>query len=291
MLCVMPAHTGSPKARVLGNALRQAREDKGLGLRALAGELDLDPSALSKWERGLMVPKDVVVARILTHLGINGERYDEILTMPEGADAAQWLAITLPEQRQQLAALLDFENTADTITTASPLLIPGLLQESGYVRAIMSAGTVPADEIATRVAVRIGRRDVITRRDPARLVAFIGESALRQVIGGPNVMAEQLTFLLEAASWANVELRVIPYASGWHPALEGPFTIIDPKVNAERATTPVVHIENRRSGLFLHEKEDVDTYRQAVDAVLLAAMSPTDTEELIAAVIKEMRTL
>jgi transcriptional regulator with XRE-family HTH domain len=290
MLCCMAGNMATPKARALGAALREAREERGLSLRKLASELDRDPSLLSRWETGKRAPQAIDVAQILTHLGVNGARYDEIVHMTEGADAAQWLAITLPEQRQQLAALLDFEDTADTITTASPLLIPGLLQESGYVRAIMSAGTVPADEIATRVAVRIGRRDVITRRDPARLVAFIGESALRQVIGGPTVMADQLTFLLEAASWVNVELRVIPYASGWHPALEGPFTIIDPKVNAERATTPVVHIENRRSGLFLHEKEDVDTYRQAVDAVLLAAMSPTDTEELIAAVIKEMRT-
>src|SRR4030088_482425 len=159
MLCFMVANTGSPKARVLGNALRQAREDKGLGLRELAGELGLDPSALSKWERGLMVPKDVIVARILTHLGINGERYDEILKMPANADASQWLAVTLPEQRQHLAAILDFENSAETITTVSPLLIPGLLQVSGYIRAIMSAGTVPEHEVATRLAVRIGRRD------------------------------------------------------------------------------------------------------------------------------------
>lgn len=290
MLCFMATNTASPKSRVLGNALRQAREEKGLGLRQLATELDLDYSALSKWERGLMVPKDVVVARILTHLGINGERYDEILKMPVNADASQWLAVTLPEQRQHLSAILDFENSAATITTVSPLLIPGLLQTSGYIRAIMSAGTVPEGEIATRVAVRIGRRDALTGRNAANLVALIGEAALRQVVGSADVMVDQLDHLLEVGKAPNVTVRVLPYASGWHPGLEGPFNLIDPRADSDMATMSVVHLENRRSGLFLHEEEDVAMYRHAVDTLLRAAMSPSQSAELIAAVIKEMRT-
>src|SRR5438876_200509 len=48
-------------------------------------------------------------ARILTHLGINGARYEEILAMVTGVEATQWIATTLPEQRQQNAALIDFE--------------------------------------------------------------------------------------------------------------------------------------------------------------------------------------
>jgi transcriptional regulator with XRE-family HTH domain len=286
----MADNTATPKARVLGAALREARKERDLSLRKLAAELGRDPGLLSRWETGKRVPQATDVAQILTFLGVTGDRYDEIIRMTQGTDAAQWLAVTLPEQRQHLAALLSFEDAADTITTVCPLLIPGLLQVSGYVRAIMVAGTVPSDEIATRVAVRIGRRDAITRRDPARLVAFIGEAALRQVIGGPEVMADQLAQLLEDAARPNIELRVVPFASGWHPGLEGPFTLIDPKADTQRATMPVVHIENRRSGLFLHEKEDVNTYRQAVDAMLLSAMSSTDTAGLIADVIKEMRT-
>jgi hypothetical protein len=39
----------------------------------------------------------------------------------------------------------------------------------------------------------------------------------------------------------------------------------------------------------LHAPEDVEACRESVDAVLRAAMSPTDTTELIAAAIEEMR--
>jgi transcriptional regulator with XRE-family HTH domain len=289
MLCGMTDHKVTAKSRTLGGALRVAREERGLKLRELAGQLSLDPSRLSKWELGKQIPKDTVVAQILTHLGVTGERYDEIVGLTSGASAGQWLAVSLPEQRQHLAALLDLEQHADTIVTVSPLLIPGLLQDGGYVRAIMSAGELPAEEISTRVAVRLGRRDAITRREnPARLRAFVGEAALRQIIGSRQVMVQQLQHLTQEAERENVELRVVPFDTGHHPGLEGPFTLIDPR--EDQGISAVVHIENRRSGLFLQEDEDVATYRHAVDTVAQVAMSLTDSIRLIATITDEMRS-
>ncbi len=279
MLCCMASNTRTPKARALGNALRAAREEHGSGLRKLATELDKDPGQLSRWETGERSPRPTDVAQILTHLGVSGDRYEEIIEMSSGTDEPRWLAVSLPEQRQQLAALLDFERTATTITEVSPLLIPGLLQTSNYARAIMVAANVPADEVETRVAVRVGRRDTITRKNPAHFIALVGEAALRQTIGTPEVMREQLEHLLELAERSNVDLRVIPFSSGWNPGLEGPFLLIDSEQG------PVVQLENRRSGLFLHEKEDVLTYRQAVDTVLEAAKNPTDSVQLVTEII------
>lgn len=259
-----------------------------MSLRAVAKDLGIDPSTLSRWESGKRVPEPAQIARILGHLGIDNSRYDEIMGMLDGVDATQWLAISLPEQRQQNSALLDFEATADTITEIAPLLIPGLVQTRGYARAIMSGGTVPPDEINTRVATRLGRRDVVSaeRPDPANLVVLIGEAALRQEIGSTEVMVEQLEYLLRVAGWDHVDLRVIPFSSGWHPALEGPFTLIDPRDDG----FPIVFLENRRSGLILHQEADVTAYREAVDVVLEVAMSPEASAELIADVIKGMRT-
>ncbi|MFF4600534.1 helix-turn-helix domain-containing protein, partial [Amycolatopsis sp. NPDC001370] len=276
------------KGRALGAALRKAREERGVSLRSVAKDLGIDPSTLSRWEAGKRVPPPADIARILGHLGIDNSRYDEIMGMLDGVDATQWLAISLPEQRQQNSALLDFEATANTITEVAPLLIPGLVQTRGYARAIMSGGTVPADEINTRVATRLGRRDVVSadRPDPANLVALIGEAALRQEIGSAEVMVEQLEYLLRVAAWDHVDLRVMPFTSGWHPALEGPFTLIDPRDDG----FPIVFLENRRSGLILHQEADVTAYREAVGVVLEVAMSPEASAELIADVIKGMRT-
>src|SRR5213595_3057924 len=108
MLCCMADNTATTKGRMLGGALKDAREERGVSLRSVAGELGIDPGLLSRIENGKRVPKESEVARILTHLGVNGERYDEIVAMLSGVSATEWHASTLPEQRQQLAALLEF---------------------------------------------------------------------------------------------------------------------------------------------------------------------------------------
>lgn len=266
----------TPKSRALGRALRQAREDTGLKLRELAERLGRDPGVLSRWETGERTPRPDQVAQILTLLGVNGEAFEEIIHLTQGTREAQWLAVTLPEQRQQLAALVDLEQTATAITEVSPLLIPGLLQTTPYIKAIMTGGSVPLDDIAMRVAIRVGRKDVITRARPVQFAGLIGEAALRQLIGSRAIMVEQLRYLLEMADRSNVDMRVVPYDSGWHPALEGPFIMIESK-----QATPVVQLENRRSLLFLHEDDDVDLYRQAVVMVRNAALGPTDSTALI----------
>lgn len=271
----------TPKSRALGRALREARQEKGLKLRDFAAQLGRDPGVLSRWETGERTPRPDQVAQILTLLGVNGDRYEEIINLTEGTHASQWLAVSLPEQRQQFAALLDFEQSATKITEVGPLFVPGLLQTGPYIRAIMSGGSVPLAEIASRVAMRLGRRDILTKRDPVHLGALVGEAALSQLIGGPEVMAEQLHHLLEMAKRSNVDLRVMPYHSGWHPGLEGAFLLIESK-----QATPVVQLENRRTVLFLHEDDDVGPYRQAVEMVLRIAMSPAESTALISEYMK-----
>src|SRR5262245_25884315 len=123
----------TPKARALGKALREAREATGQSLRAFAKQLGRDPGVLSRWETGDRTPQSDQVAQLLTKLGVTGERYDEVMELTRGTDERRWLAITLPEQRQQFAALLDLEASATTITAVAPLLVPGLLQTSGYI--------------------------------------------------------------------------------------------------------------------------------------------------------------
>lgn len=267
----------TPRARALGNALREARLDRDIGLRKFAKEIGRDPSLLSRWETGDRTPMPTDVAQILGKLDVSGERYDEIIELAYGTDDARWLATSLPGQRAQLAALLDFEQTASVITDLSPLVVPGLLQTGNYARAIMKDGRVPTDEIGTRVAVRVGRRDVLTRPEPVRLVALVGEAALRQRIGGRDVMVEQMDFLVEMARQPNVDIRIVPFDSDWHPALVGPALLIESETDAS-----VVHIELHDSGLFLHARPDVARYRKAADIVSGQAVNTEESTTLIA---------
>ncbi|MGQ0838050.1 DUF5753 domain-containing protein, partial [Actinokineospora sp.] len=191
-----------------------------------------------------------------------------------------------PEQRQQMSAFLDYEQNATAITEVAPLLIPGLLQTTDYIRTIMSTGgSVPQVDIPTRIAIRVGRREVITRQNPARLLALIGQAALCQDIGGKAVMAAQLRHLVEMARRPNVELRVVPFGVGWHPALDGSFALIDPD-----SPTSAVFLETRRTTLWLHKADDVRAYKSAVDTLLRTAMNLDDSIRFTAAMAERMES-
>lgn len=283
----------TPKAQALGAALRQAREDRKLLLRELAAMIKRDIGVVSRWETGDRTPKPEQVAQILTKLEVDGERYDEIMTLAYGTNESQWMATTLPEQRQQLAALVDWEHRATRIQELAPLLVPGILQTGDYVRGIMTAAGVPEDEIALRVAARLGRADAITKRKPAELSVFLGQAALNQDIGGRTTMLGQLDHLLQMAARPNVDLRIVPDHRGWHPGLEGPFVLIDaarPTSSRRAAVTSasIVFVATRRSDLMLHEDQDVAAYRRALDRVRDVSLAPEPSAKFISEVRKRM---
>ncbi len=275
----------TPKARALGAELRKAREAAGYSVRKFAEIMEISHATISRWETGQRSPTPEDVAAYLANAGVSAETRQQLVDLARDADGAHWLSVGMPEQHRQLAGLLEVERTATRITTVSTLLVPGLLQTGDYARAIMHAADVPANEIDTRVAVRIGRREAITRRSPARLEAFIAEPVLYAEIGGPAVMVDQLYALLEHAKRSNVEIRVIPMRTDWHPGLDGPFSLVE---TTDRA--PVVHLENRISGLFLHAPDEVEVYQAAVDRVKKTAMSAEESVTLIAEAINGKET-
>lgn len=282
MLWCMAGNTvrTTPKARALGAELRKAREHSGLGLRAIGELLDTSHTTVSRWETGERSPKLEDVAAYLQAVQAPAEVREEILELAREPDGPHWLSIGMPEQPRQMATLLEIERDARSITSVSPLLIPGLLQTAEYTRAIMTTGGVPEDQIDLRVAVRLGRRNALTRKDPASLVAFIGESALRQDIGGREVMSDQLKELLKVGQQGNVDLRVVPIETGWHAGLEGPFSLFEIE-----GRDSVVCVENRVSALYLHKPDDVAAYESALPRVEEVALGAEESTALIASLV------
>lgn len=274
-VCYMVSTT-TPKKQAVGAELRKARGDK-VSQRQMASRIGVSHVTLRRWENGEVLPRPEDVATILEIAGVPLESREEIIALAREPDETRWLAVGMPGVRQQLNALLDIESIATAISIVGPLLVPGLLQTRAYARTVMERGGVPASEINNRVTLRIGRRDAIARaEDPVRLNAYVGETVLRHRIGGAKVMADQLRFLVEAEQWPNVHLRVIPEEADWHPGLEGMFSITE---FPDR--TPVVHLETRISGLYLHEPPDVAAYQEGLARVHEIAMSPEDSSRLI----------
>ena len=274
----------SPKTVALGSALRTARESKNITLRDFAGQLGIDFGMLSRWETGIRTPKPENVAQILTSLGVVGEQYHGVMTLVQNSSSDHWVATSRLEAGQSSKAFNKIEQNSALITSVCPLLIPGLLQTSEYVRAIMSSGTgFSPEEIEDGVARRIKRRDVILRPIPAQLTVVLGEAALRQQIGSPAVHLQQLRYLLEMGARANVEIRVITFNAGWHPLLDGAFHLF-----TGDTVVPVVFIESRNVRTWLHLPEHVNRHRQAVREALDVALSANDSMRFIAGLVYRM---
>lgn len=274
---------GTPRTRALAGALRRARNDQGFGTRELGQRLGIPHTIISNWENGRRIPSIEDTAALLGALGVTTHRRHEILDLARHARDTNWLALSVLGTLQQIVGVIECERTATTITNWAPLVLPGLLQTADYARTIIGKDTLPLAEVDARVAQRMDRRDVLGRRDPVHLDALIGEWALREQVGGPIVMADQLRFLLLAAQWPTVTIRVVRSGGDWHPGSPGSFLLFDfPRVPS------VVYLEHHRCGVFAYDEGAIREFQAAAAAVRELAMNADDSHALIAKVLTEL---
>lgn len=273
--------TRNPRTRALATLLREARETSGLSVRGLARKLGVAHTTVSRWETGFNVPGMADVATTLAFLGVRGPEREKILAVAQGATQPDWLASGMSRGIEG-AAISDMERTATEMTEWCPLLIPGLLQTADFARAIIAPGAYPGFDVNTGVLVRLGRRDALTRAQPLRLRALVGEPALHGGIGGPAVMLDQLRHLLVMSDLPTVTLRVVPVSGEWHPGLTGPFIAYD-----FEADPSIVHIEHHRASAFLYDPGDVAAYQEVADALGRIALSPKDSQVAIRETIQQ----
>ncbi|WP_158889850.1 DUF5753 domain-containing protein [Amycolatopsis anabasis] len=222
------------------------------------------------------------MANYLYALGVPRQQRKAILDLARPLPAPDWLTIGQPGVAQQLAGVVECEREATSITTWTIGVIPGLLQTADYTRAIVGREKPDAE---TKVKVRMARQKILTRHNPVRLTALVSEMALRQVMGGTEVMADQLRYLLHATALENVTLRIMPIGEGWHPGLMGPFNLYK-----FAAAPSIVHLEHHRNSAFLFDSEDVRVYKEAAAKILEGAMDPARSFGFTAEVLNGMET-
>lgn len=275
----------SARLRDLGAELRALREARGVGVRALAREAGLKTHAhISLWEKGERQPSEDALTLVLAVLDVSGDDRERMLGMLRETQGPGRITAGMPGLGQTLSTLIDLESSARKITDYSLGLIPGLLQTSDYARAIM--GNSPHAE--TRVVLRAGRRDILTRSDPVELVALIDSEVLVRPAGTTrSVLIDQLRHLLRMGELPNVTIQIVSSTCPhWHAGLAGPFELIEfPKAS------PVVHLEHHRSSAFLWEGDDVREFVDAANEVRKLAMTPAESAEAIAWIVNGQETM
>ncbi|WP_028663143.1 helix-turn-helix domain-containing protein [Saccharomonospora halophila] len=271
------------RAHVLGGELRALRREAGLSQRTLADRMDRAHTVLVRWERGQRIPDSTGIEAFARALSLTVVERDRLVQLArEAADEpVNEVSAGAAGQTDVLDTLIKFEQVATGITTVSNALVSGLMQTAAYAR--LAIGDSP--EIQTKVATRIGRRDVITRdRDPARYTAYLLETVLHQRIGH-DVMCDQLRLIQRLGDLPNVSVRIIPEACGLTPAHTGSFALLE-----FAKADSIVHMEHLSSAVLLRDRDDVEAHRTALSSLDELALSPKESNNLIADVIDKMET-
>jgi transcriptional regulator with XRE-family HTH domain len=279
----MTVISGTAESRDLGAELRRLRTEAGLNTRAMAERAGVSNANISFWETGKrLVPLERLTA-LLDILSVTDDERERIIGLRRKADGPGELTTGSTSIGERVTRLIELERTATRITHVQPLVIPGLLQTSDYARVVFGDGP----DTDTKVALRAGRRDVITRRrNPVEFLALIDSEALFRPVGPPEVMADQLDHLARMAELPNVTIQIVPSrAPGYHPMLAGQFVLFE-----FPTATPIILLEHHRTSAFIWDRESVAAYLSVPEEIQRVALSPAQSLTMIQEIAHEMET-
>jgi Domain of unknown function (DUF5753)/Helix-turn-helix domain len=276
--------------RSIATALRKLREDSGQLLTEAAQGLMISTSKLSRLEnaQGKPLPRDIRDA--IRHYGIEGtEVAGNLQRWVEVAQRPGWWTDYGDEVLGGvlgglgLDAHLAYEADASVERTYTLPFVPALLQTTEYARAIFrDMEHRSEDKIRQLVDVRIRRQEALSFRDsldPLKLVAVTHESSLRQAVGSPAILQNQLDALIERSRAPNVSLHIFPFDASPVFTMTCMYAYFEYQ-DADREQD-VVHIETHAGYRSIEDPEKVAEYRKAHDALVKASLSEDDSRALI----------
>jgi transcriptional regulator with XRE-family HTH domain len=268
---------------LLGTHLRRLRESKGITARQAASAIRSSESKISRIELGRNAIREIDVLDLLTLYKVSTEEKEQLLNLAEQANRPGWwhrYHDILPDWFQ---AYVGMEEAARSIRVYEPQFIPGLLQTEEYAAAVISLGDFPVEEAERHVVLRKERQRRF-REGKLKLWVIVDEAALRRPVAGTGTQVEQLRYLLEQSSTANLTLQVIPYGVGGHAAPSA-FSMLR---FADRDLPDVVYVENLTSALYLDKQVEVDRYLLAMERLSIVAHVPHRTPDILGTIISEL---
>ena len=280
---------GGPTVRrmLVGAQLRRFRTDAGIAREEAGEAIRASEWKIHRLENGQVGFKERDVVDLLRLYGVSDPaEVASFVVLAHEANAPGWWHEYSDLMPQWLRAYVDLESVATLIRTYEGQFVPGLLQTEEYMRAVMRGAQIDSssEETERRIALRMKRQKVLTRKGGPRLWAVVDEAALRRRVGGPEVMRAQVERLLEATKLPNVILQVLPYGAGAHPAMTGAFSILR---FGDKDLPDVVYLEHLTDAAYLDKSDEVDQYHYVMEGICVLAAPREETPEILARIAKE----
>jgi transcriptional regulator with XRE-family HTH domain len=276
--------------RKLGAELRLLRDRLGLTTEEVGAELGCHNSKISRMENAkrACTKRDFEALMELYRVD-EGQRAELEQLMIRGRQRLPpWWDAYSDVIATAYAEFLAYEAEAIRCREYQPLLIPAQLQTEEYARAVTSPGftALGPDQVDSLVEVRLRRQGRPRDGIPMRLEVVVTEAALRLLVGGAEVMRDQLRHLRQATALDHVGLRVIPFTAGANGASTGAFTVFSP---GEDPGTDVAFLESAEAAtIFRDDPFTLRRLKRLLHNLSGAALSAEDTVKFLEQVEKDM---
>ncbi|HEY5986186.1 MAG TPA: DUF5753 domain-containing protein [Streptosporangiaceae bacterium] len=149
--------------------------------------------------------------------------------------------------------------------------------------------TAPAagneEAIERKIAVRTGRQERLTADDPPECWFVLNEAVIRRIVGGGRVMRAQLEHIARIADRPHINVKVLPFKAGAHPAMDGSFFIFG---FPEASGPDVVYQEGPMGSLYYEKLTEIERYQAMFNHLVAKALDPDESKTLIAEAAAEL---
>ncbi|MEU6403722.1 helix-turn-helix transcriptional regulator [Streptomyces sp. NPDC046985] len=263
----MPRKKNFSSMKMLGAQLQAARKAAGYTQRELAELLLVDEETIASIEQGRRPLLPDLAALLDEILDTKGMLSAGVAKLPEIDQFPMYAEQYMVHERE-----------AVTLSWYDNAVLPGLLQTEAYARAVLSE-RVPAfdeDDLAVRVAGRIGRQDILHRKYPPTTSFIVWEPALHLRIGGDGIRHEQLRHLRECAERPGLSLQFLPTRTPANAGLDGPFILLETADHQHLAYT-----EGQRGSQWVADLDEVSAMARKYAMLRSQAMTPGDSTGLL----------
>ncbi|MEU7378981.1 MULTISPECIES: helix-turn-helix transcriptional regulator [unclassified Streptomyces] len=260
----MPTRTTpTERQRRLGSELRRMRLAAGRTTEYAAGLLGLDRTKVSNMESGVRATSPERIRILASNYDCADQAYTEALVAMAESGKRGWWEQYRGNLPQGLLDVAELEWFAQGLRTLQTVHVPGLLQLSGYARAVFNSALppLPKAEVELRVAQRVQRQQALERQNPVEYVAYVHEFALRMQFGGRRTTREQLQHLCEMSERDNVDVRILPVEVGAVPGAGHAVLYAHGAV----PQLDTVQLDSAHGGEFTHAEAQLAKYRAHMD--------------------------
>jgi transcriptional regulator with XRE-family HTH domain len=265
-------------------AVREARERQGLTQHQVAEAMEWSLSKVIRIESGEVSISVNDLRPLLNFIGIK----DKAVVSSLLADARiarqrqrkEWYQ--RPEYREHMSdplrRLTEYEAEATAMRSYTVYYPPGPFQTPDYASALTSGWDheLPVEYARTMVEVRRLRREtILSRLGSMDIYMVLDQSVFERMLGGREVLAEQLRNMHDLATRGLIHLRMLAFDLGSPIANNGSFDLL---------TIPggeVMYRENGTSDELIEDPAAAARHRERFEQLWHVAMEEVDTIEFL----------